>query len=242
MKKQNPVPFETYFGGKSGAGTYQTIINHIPPHRIFMSLFAGNCGIFKNIRRAEYSVINDIDSSVSNAWSNIHDDILVLQKDAIDFLKTDIFNIEYKKQWKHIFIFLDPPYLMATRKRQNKIYNFEFSEDQHIALLDCVLSLPPGINIMISHYPCPLYDDKLKNWQKVSFQSSTRHGSATENIYFNYSLNGELHDYSYIGQNFRHREKYKRIKDNFFLKLNKMEPLLRNALLQEYQYLASHKR
>jgi DNA adenine methylase len=28
----------TYFGGKSGAETYQTIINQIPPHRIYVEI------------------------------------------------------------------------------------------------------------------------------------------------------------------------------------------------------------
>lgn len=38
-------PFETYFGGKAGSGTYQTIINQIPPHRVYIEPFVGGGAI-----------------------------------------------------------------------------------------------------------------------------------------------------------------------------------------------------
>lgn len=31
----------TYPGGKSGAGVYQTIINQMPPHQLYVEPFAG---------------------------------------------------------------------------------------------------------------------------------------------------------------------------------------------------------
>lgn len=236
---KNTVPFQNYFGGKSGAGTFQSIINHIPPHRVFMALFAGNCGIFKNMRRAEWSVINDIDSDVFKAWYEtgiwVPGDVRLENKDARDFLRYDIRSAEYSRLLKDTFVYLDPPYLMSTRRGQLDVYSHEFAtEKQHIELLDIVTTLPQGVKVMISHYPNKLYDDSLTDWHKFDFKSKTRKGLADERIYMNYELDGHLHDYSYIGQNFRVREKYKRIKTNFFLKLDRMEPLLRNAMLQEY--------
>lgn len=47
----------TYPGGKSGTGTYQTIINLQPPHRVFISALLGHCGIMRNKRPAERQVI-----------------------------------------------------------------------------------------------------------------------------------------------------------------------------------------
>jgi DNA adenine methylase len=232
------VPYQNYFGGKSGAGTYQKIINHIPPHRVFLTLFAGNCGIFKYIRPAEWSVINDIDPDVMEAWAAtgliLQGDIKLSNKDARAFLREDINDLEYYRQKQHLFIYLDPPYLMETRRSQLEIYKHEMTVEQHIDLLS-IISARPDLKIMISHYPCDLYDTMLAGWNTFDFESKTRKGMATERIYYNYELDGRLHDYSYIGQNFRVREKYKRIKTNFFLKLDRMEPLLRNALLQEYE-------
>lgn len=231
------VPFQNYFGGKSGAGTYQKIINHIPPHRVFLTLFAGNCGIFKYIRPAEWSIINDIDADVMEAWAAtglvLQGDIKLSNKDARTFLREDINDLEYYRQKQHLFIYLDPPYLVRTKRSQLEIYKYTMTEAEHVELLT-IVAARPDLKIMISHYPCDLYDTMLAGWNTFDFESKTRQGMATERIYYNYELDGRLHDYSYIGQNFRVREKYKRIKTNFFLKLDRMEPLLRNALLQEY--------
>src|SRR4029077_20992344 len=37
----------TYNGGKNGNGTYQQIINLIPPHKIYIEPFVGSGGIYK---------------------------------------------------------------------------------------------------------------------------------------------------------------------------------------------------
>lgn len=238
--QQNTSPYDTYPGGKSGAGVYQTIINHIPPLRVFMSLFAGNCGVFNNLRSPEWSVINDIDYHVINRWEAtglwVNGNVRFTSKDAVEFLRVDLRNSEYTRLLKHTFIYLDPPYLVSTRKGKKALYNREFlSLEDHNRLLDEVLALPREIKVMISHYECDLYNERLKDWVKVSYKSQTRRGQVMDTIYMNYTLDGSLHDYSYIGQNFREREKFKRIKTNFFLKLDRMDNLLRNSMLQEYE-------
>ena len=68
---------------------------------------------------------------------------------------------------------------------------------------------------MISHYPCDLYDSILKNWNRFDFKSTTRRGLATDSIYYNYDLDGHLHDYSYIGANFRERESLQPAEEKF---------------------------
>lgn len=237
---QNAVPFQSYFGGKSGAGVYQSIINHIPPHRVFMSLFAGNCGVFKNMRRAEWSIINDIDPDVGRAWHatglDVAGDLRLYIMDALVFLRTQLTSPEYSRLLKHTFIYLDPPYLKETRKSQSDTYRYEFGKFwQHNELIETVKSLPSYIKVMISHYPCDLYDNELSDWNTFDFKAQTRRGQAVERIYMNYELNGTLHDYSYIGRNFRQREAYNRQLVNFTKKLDRMEPLLRNAMLQAYE-------
>lgn len=37
----------TYNGGKQGNGVYQNIINHIPPHNVYVAPFAGHDGVFQ---------------------------------------------------------------------------------------------------------------------------------------------------------------------------------------------------
>jgi len=86
---------------------------------------------------------------------------------------------------------------------------------------------------MFSHYPNELYDEELAGWQTFDFWSTTRKGQALERIYFNYELTDQLHDYSYIGNDFREREALSRIKKNFIRKLKRLDPQLRNSILQD---------
>lgn len=64
QKKQT----NTYPGGKSGAGIYQRLINLIPPHRILIVPFAGHCGIVRNIRPAEETIVIDRSEVVCQWW------------------------------------------------------------------------------------------------------------------------------------------------------------------------------
>ena len=95
------------------------------------------------------------------------------------------------------------------------------------------ISTRPDVDVLISHYPDPRYDEVLKNWRKVSFQSNTRRGTATENLYANYEHpTGELHDYRYIGDNKDERYNLKhRTAKNLIGKLEGMEPRKRQAVM-----------
>jgi DNA adenine methylase len=45
-----------YYGGKDGAGVAQRLINQIPPHRVFVSAFLGDCAVLRRIRPAELTI------------------------------------------------------------------------------------------------------------------------------------------------------------------------------------------
>lgn len=245
------TPFLNYFGGKSNAGVYQTIINHIPPHRVFMTLFAGNCGVLKHIRPAETTIINDLDLDVTKAWDatgiSLKGGYEVYNTNAFDWFGQTgtLQDLQWYRQKEHVFIYLDPPYLFSARKGQLPIYKHELTEKVHEGFLtDITAYWMTGYKVMISHYPCDLYDKillKKNKWNYTDFNGQIRQGPVIERIYYNYALDGRLHDYQYIGKDFREREKFKRIKTNWFAKLDKMEPLLRNSMLQEYEHRTGRK-
>lgn len=60
----------SYPGGKSGAGIYQRLINLIPRHRILIVPFAGHCGVVRNIRPAEHTIVIDQNPSVCQWWAD----------------------------------------------------------------------------------------------------------------------------------------------------------------------------
>lgn len=230
--------YKNYYGGKTSNGTYQTIINHIPPHDIFLSLFLGNCGITRKIRAAKYSVLNDIDPNVINNWKtlNLPNNYRLFNIPALKILQA---LKDFVDCPGIIFIYLDPPYRKVVRRNKKDVYNFEMSDLDHQDLLSQIVAMSdqPNVKIMISHYPDVIYDEILNGWSRHDYYSMTRNGMILERIYYNYTLTDQLHDYSYIGEDFREREAMARIKRNFIKKLNRLPAKLRNSIIY---HLASH--
>lgn len=195
-----------YFGGKGGAGVIHTLINQIPKHERFISGFLGRCQVMQWKLPAKINYGWDMDEGVLSEWNGF--DINLTYG---DFLKAPwtIFD-------KKTFLYVDPPYLMTSRKNSRDRYTNELTEDDHCLLIEKVRDLK--CMVMISHYPCKLYDDLLRpiiyssQWRKIEYQAQTRNGVVTEAIYMNYPEPApwELHDTRFLGVNHRKREVSKR--------------------------------
>jgi len=83
--------------------------------------------------------------------------------------------------------------------------------------------------------------DSLNNWYTYSFQVTTHHGMATEWIWMNYTSPIQLHDYCYLGDNFREREKIKRKRERWMTRYKSMPVLERQALLSVLQAVNEEK-
>lgn len=244
-----------YDGGKSGSGTYQQIINHIPPHDIYIEPFAGHCGIFRKIRACSIAVLNDTDADVIDEIY-LH---LAKRKDievVRDFMQGNLFekptkqiviirNNDYSVMLERFgknpntFIYCDPPYPMSCRSSQARLYTFDWESDiQHIHFLKAANLCE--CKMMISTYPNDLYQQALSGWHKHEFYAIKRnHKKALEVIYMNYPPPTVLHDYQYLGGNFRQRERIKRKVTRTISRLNKLPPAERmaifSAMIAEYK-------
>jgi hypothetical protein len=88
--------------------------------------------------------------------------------------------------------------------------------------------------VMISGYESTLYKQYLKGWHTYCFQAFANHHMATEWIWMNYPIPPlELHDYRYLGDNFRERERIKLRSKYWLARLKKMPVLERNALFSD---------
>lgn len=126
-------------------------------------------------------------------------------------------------------VYADPPYPHATRGRCD-LYRYEMSDLQHRRLLRCIRSLP--CLVMVSSYWTETYARELAGWNYTQFEAMTRAGhTATESLWFNFPTPVELHDYRYLGTNFRERERIKRKKLRWVNRLGRMDGLERQALL-----------
>ncbi|KUO53180.1 MAG: hypothetical protein APF82_00910 [Sphingomonadales bacterium BRH_c42] len=68
--------------------------------------------------------------------------------------------------------YVDPPYLPETRSKSSvgsttpkNTYRHELTVEDHIELLDALTGLS-GM-VILSGYPAPLYDDRLRGWQRI---------------------------------------------------------------------------
>jgi DNA adenine methylase len=128
------------------------------------------------------------------------------------------------------FVYADPPYMLNTRASKKQLYAHEMTDGDHVRLLATLLWLP--CMVMVSHYPCRLYDDALAGWRSFSFRVQTRGGrSAIEKVWCNYPVPDKLHDSQFLGRDKREREKIRRRVRRALSKVQKLPPLERQAVL-----------
>jgi DNA adenine methylase len=217
-----------YPGGKNGSGVYQTIINLMPPHEVYIEPFLGSGAILRMKHPALRTIGIDRDPDALKQFESLtagNDDAAgatVINGDAFTFLSTYRFT-------GHELVYCDPPYLHDTRGRHD-LYRYELSQADHMRLLEIIQTLP--CMVMISGYWSNLYADALKDWNSTRFQAMTRgRKMATEWLWYNYPEPIALHDYRFLGENFRERERIKRKKQRWTDRLQTMPILERRALL-----------
>ena len=114
-----------------------------------------------------------------------------------------------------------PSYGLHETRSKIKLYRHEMSTADHVRLLDILKTLP--CMVMISGYYSDLYAKTLQGWHTNTFQAMTRAGrTATEYLWFNFQEPIALHDYRYLGENYRERERIKRKKQRWVTRLETM--------------------
>lgn len=187
-----------YFGSKAASGLFQNIIAMMPPHETYIETHLGGGAIMKRKPPSANSIGIDIDPQTLADFDCDYPVDLV-NGCAHDFLA----NYDYSATE---LIYCDPPYLKETRTSHNK-YRFEYTKQDHIALLELIKSLP--CHVILSGYPSSLYDDILCEWNTIELQAMSRGGPRTEKLWYNYEID-RLHWASFAGKNFTDRQRIKR--------------------------------
>lgn len=270
----------SYPGGKSGAGIFQRLINLIPRHRILIVPFAGHCGVVRNIRPAEHTIVIDQNSAVCEWWakwrrSKQGRDLEIHNCDGIEWLRHRLGCTEYSDpsgrdtrssvvgrkcdRTSHVsaahpgssqvldagpsdtretpetvaeaFIFADPPYVLSERAT-GRIYQCELTDEDHQRFLGTATQLDATrYQMMICGYSCDLYSP-VDGWFSIDHRVPTRGGLQDERIWMNYPKPVELHDYQYLGDTRRSRERIRRRQKNWREQLNRMPEQERLAMLE----------
>jgi hypothetical protein len=227
-----------YPGGKSGSGVYQTIINEIPPHQVYIEPFLGGGSVLWSKAPALINVGVDADPRVVDAararlvgFGDGRPRVDLVCGDGISYLRR-------WRWWTGALVYCDPPYLMSSRRSKGRLYRCELEEPGHVALLQVLCRLP--CYVMVSGYSSELYNQALSSWRVVRYRTMTRGGvMADECLWCNFPEPVELHDYRYLGRDFRERERIRRRRARWVAMLSKMAVLERSAVVSDLLAMGS---
>lgn len=220
-----------YPGSKGGKGVSEKLISLMPKHRTYVAGFAGHDAIYWRKKRAERTIVIDVDEQVHDWWRERAPDVLALRGDFLAIARDDKYVRRLLKK-KDTLLDLDPPYLRETRSdRAMWLYEMDTPEE-HTDLLTLAKSLP--CMVMISGYWSGLYQDALmyegSPWRCVHYTVSTRGGPREEYCWMNFPEGLELHDTSYAGWDYRQRERIKKKRKRWVRNLLAMNGEERQAM------------
>ncbi|BAN33980.1 phage DNA methylase [Sulfuricella denitrificans skB26] len=210
----------SYPGGKGNV--FQHIINVLPKHRTYIETHLGGGAVMRQKKAAARSIGVDIDPIVISEWQNKHPERCELVcADAAQFIRTFPFSGDE-------VVYSDPPYWPSTRRRP-RIYRHEYTEHQHLELLNELNQLPCAV--VLSGYQNEAYESILTGWQSITFLAPTQKGLREETLWLNYNLPQELHDFTFIGGNYREREAIRRRQETLRRKIERLRPIERASLV-----------
>ena len=215
----------TWPGGKNGAGVYQRIINHMPPHKTYIEPFLGSGAILRNKRPAQINIGIDRSQKAIELCKGLTSTLghnVFYCRCGIDYLNAQTLSSDD-------LVFCDPPYMKATRKGGD-LYDFEMSDNAHARLLAFLICTEA--KVMITGYRSALYDDVLSGFHRIDYRTMTRAGMVDEALWMNFAPPTQLHDYSHLGADYRERERIKRKKTRWKNKIANMDRLERLAIME----------
>lgn len=228
------VAGDSYPGGKAGSGVAERLICQMPPHSLYIEPFAGSAAVLRKKRPAKQSILIERDPSVCREWRRIWREqrgkcpaevLTIIEGDAVRWLSKHGRTLP-----PDAIVYADPPYLDETRVKQ-QLYRYEFSAPfQHRRLIAVLRRLP--CRVMLSGYWSKLYAELLGDWRSFTFQAMTRGGTMrTEWVWCNFPETEALHDYRFLGEGYRERERIKKKRTRWRVRLEAMPILERRAIL-----------
>jgi site-specific DNA-adenine methylase len=145
-----------------------------------------------------------------------------------DFLEV----LPYLPVTRRTVMYLDPPYLMETRSSQRPLYRHEFgSQEEHEELLTAVSRL--NCRALLSGYQSELYGRLLADWRRLDYWTVNRAGTRVcESLWLNYDEPLRLHDYRWLGDGWRERDRIKQKAKRWVNRFDSLPVLERRFILQ----------
>ena len=196
----------------------------MPPHRTYIETHLGGGAVLRRKRPAWRSIGIELDPCVVERWrGDPQPGMELVHGCAVEFLREFPFAGDE-------LVYSDPPYWPDARRRR-RCYRHDYTRDQHRELVDVLAALP--CRVMLSGYRNPLYDDLLAAWTRHDIVNQTQAGPVDESVWTNFMPGHHLHDYSFVGDDFRERERIRRGRRTQVERLRRVPPLERAAMLSD---------
>jgi len=193
------------------------IINEMPPHNLYLEPFLRSNSVLQWKRKARSNIgVSQDPEVVTAAISQFRSrGYLICGDDAIAFLKS--------YRWLHSegaeLVYCNPPGIDKTNQRES-------AASYHQYLLDTLKTLP--CMVMITGTWSKLYEHELSSWRSITYMGID---GVQEFLWMNFQKSFALHDYRFVGADFREREQLKKKAARWRERLADMPPLERYALL-----------
>jgi hypothetical protein len=172
----------------------------MPPHDVYIEAFLGSGAVMQRKPAALRSIGIDKDASLLDY--DLYPGVELLCTDAPGYID----KFDYDSSCGRVLIYADPPYLLQTRTSSAR-YKHDFTDQDHLRLIEVLKRVPA--DVIISGYPSDLYNEHLSDWRTFQYQSMTRGGVRTEQLWFNYAP-GQAYWSKYAGKDFTDRQRIKR--------------------------------
>lgn len=124
-------------------------------------------------------------------WGNITDSLDVAADrlrgsttNLVQIEHTDAFRLIERYNTPDVLMYLDPPYVLSTRK-SGRLYRHEMDDTQHYKLLDLITQ--SKAQIVLSGYASEMYETALRGWYRDEILSQTTSTKkATEILWCNF--------------------------------------------------------
>ena len=193
----------SYPGNKGVPTIAPNLINLIPMHKVYWELCLGSGGLSRWLQLPQLAIGFEIDKAVVKKFTPSYPPGLVV----INNCHSGILQ-ELKYLGPDHFIYIDPPYPKSSRRSPVDIYNYEWSDEQHINLLSSIKDT--RALVAISTYQNKLYDEMLPQWNKKIFPTCVHGKVAAEVVMYNYADPVDKIDYRFHGKNKTDRQRFKR--------------------------------
>jgi hypothetical protein len=208
-----------WFGSKATSGLCQPIIALMPPHDTYIETHLGGGAIMQRKPAARHNIGIDLNA-------------LALERFQCDYPVEKIHGCAHRFLAEYPFtgrelVYSDPPYLQHTRTSSRR-YRFDYEERDHVELLALLKRLP--CPVILSGYPSILYDEWLRDWQRLELQVMNQAGVRTEKLWFNFTPE-RLFWAGYAGKNFTDRQRIKRKAESWARRYRDMPAPERLAVL-----------